>query len=78
MPRRPGRRTITQENTANTNAHEHKVVEYWPARWIPRSAGTRRYAPAEPSGSWTRRGNPAGIWSEMRPAPYANPIGHID
>ena len=23
-------------------------------------------APAEPSGSWTRRGNPAGIWSEMR------------
>ena len=35
-------------------------------------------APAEPSGSWTRRGNPAGIWSEMRPAPYTNPTGRID
>ena len=25
-----------------------------------------------------QEGKPAGIWSEMRPAPYANPIGHID
>ena len=23
-------------------------------------------------------GKPAGIWSQMRPAPYANPVGHID
>ena len=58
-----------------TNTH---LWKYRPARWVPRSAGTLRYAPAEPSGSWTRRGNPGGIWSEMRPAPYANPIDQID
>ena len=24
------------------------------------------------------KGKPAGILSEMRPAPYANPVGHVD
>ena len=24
-----------------------------------------------------QEGKPADIWSEMKPAPYANPIGHI-
>ena len=26
----------------------------------------------------SQEGKPAGIWSGMRPAPYANPIGHVD
>ena len=25
-----------------------------------------------------QEGKPADIWSKMRPAPYANPVGHID
>ena len=69
---------IAQENTADPNAHEHSAVEI-PA--CPVGSPLRRNAeaaPAEPSGSWTRRVNPAGIWSEMRPAPYANPTGRID
>ena len=37
------RTTSTPTNT--------QMWKYWPARWIPRSAGTRRYAPTEPSGS---------------------------
>ena len=48
----------TRPTPTPTNTHLRK---YRPARWIPRSAGTLRYAPAEPSGSWTRRGNPGGI-----------------
>ena len=67
------RRTPPTPTPTNT-----QLRKYRSARWVPRSAGTRRYAPAEPSGSWTRRGNPGGIWSGMRPAPYANPAGHTD
>ena len=67
------RRTRPTPTPTNT-----QLRKYWAARWIPRSAWTRRYAPAEPSGSWTRRGNPGGIWSEIKPAPYANPIDQID
>ena len=69
---------IAQENTADPNAHEHTAAEIPVCPVDSRSAWTRRYAPAEPSGSWTRRGNPGGIWSEIKPAPYANPIGHTD
>ena len=47
------RRTRPTPTSTNT-----RLWKYWPARWIPRSAGTPRYVPAEPSGSWTRRGNP--------------------
>ena len=48
---------ITQEN--DVNGHEHKVVGILACPGIPRSAGTRRYAPAEPAargpGGGTRR-----------------------
>ena len=26
----------------------------------------------------SQAGKPAGIWSQMKPVPYANPVGHID
>ena len=55
------RRTQPTPTPMNT-----QLRKYRSARWVPRSAGTRRYAPAEPSGSWTRRGNPGGIRSGMR------------
>ena len=47
------RRTPPTPTPTNT-----RLWKYWPARGISRPAGTRRHAPAEPSGSWTRRGNP--------------------
>ena len=38
--------------------HEHTVAEILVCPGDSRSAGTQRYAPAEPKGSWTWRGNP--------------------
>ena len=67
---------ITQEN--DVNGHEHKVVGI-PA--CPGDSPLRR--DAEVCACGARRlvdleGKPAGIWSEMRPVPYVNPIGYID
>ena len=69
---------ITQENTADPNAHEHTAAEIPVCPVDSPLRMNAEAAPAEPSGSWTRRGNPGGIRSEIKPAPYANPIGHID
>ena len=46
---------ITTPTPTPTNTQLRKC---WSARGIPRSAGTPGSAPAEPSGSWTWRGNP--------------------
>ena len=68
---------IAQENTANPNAHEHTVVEILVC---PGDSPLGRDAEVCACGAQRlvgQAGKPAGIWSEMRPAPYANPIGHI-
>ena len=67
---------ITQEN--DVNGHEHKVVGILAC---PGDSPLRR--DAEVCACGARRlvdleGKPAGIWSEMRPVPYVNPIGYID
>ena len=78
MPRRRGRRTITQENTANTNAHEHKAAE---TLVCPGDSPLRRDSEVCACGAQRlvdQEGKPDGIWCKMTPVPYVNPIGHID
>ena len=69
---------IAQENTADPNAHEHTAAEI-PV--CPVDSPLRMDAEVCACGAQRlvdQEGKPAGIWSEMKPAPYANPIGHID